>query len=275
VRRLAAFAGALMAIVATTGRASAQEPVRLYAAGSLRTALTEISGLFEAKHGLRVAGTFGASGLLRDRIAGGEAAELFASANMEHPAMLAAAGRAEPVVLFARNQLCAIAKAGLAVSGDTLLTRMLDPAVKLGTSMPRADPSGDYAWALFARAERVLVGARATLESKALTLTGGPTSPPPPAGRSVYAMNVVAGNADIFLAYCTAAAEAKAEVPALQIVAIPPALAVGADYGLALMRGARPEAARLAMFVLSPDGQAVLRKHGFAAPGLPQEETRP
>jgi molybdate transport system substrate-binding protein len=275
VRRLGALAGALMAIAATTGSAGAQEPVRLYAAGSLRAALTEVSVLFETKHGLKVAGTFGASGLLRERIAGGEPAELFASANMEHPAMLATAGRAEPVVMFARNQLCAIARAGLAVTGDTLLERMLDPAVKLGTSTPRADPSGDYAWALFARAESVLVGARAALEAKALTLTGGPTSPPPPAGRSVYAMNVTTGNADIFLAYCTAAAEAKAEVPALQIVAIPPALAVGADYGLSLMRGARIEAVRLAMFVLSPDGQAVLRKHGFAAPGLPQEESKP
>ncbi len=263
---------AVAAMVALAGTAHAQEPVRLYAAGSLRAALSEVAALFETRHVIKVAGTFGASGLLRERIAGGEPAEVFASANMEHPASLAAAGKAEPVVLFARNRLCALVRPGVAVDTGTLLDRILDPAVKLGTSTPKADPSGDYAWALFAKAEKIRPGARATLEAKALQLTGGPTSAQPPAGRSVYAMHVGAGNADIFLAYCTGAAEARAENPALRVVALPEALAVGADYGIVLMRGARAEAARFAMFVLSPDGQAVLKKHGFAAPGLPQEE---
>ncbi len=258
-------------VVASAMSAAAQEPVRLYAAGSLRLALSDAARAFEAKHGVRVDGTFGASGLLRERIEAGAPAEVFASANMEHPAALAAAGRAEPVVLFARNRLCALARPGVVLSTDTLLERILDPAVKLGTSTPRNDPSGDYAWALFAKAEALRPGARAALETKALQLTGGPQSPPPPAGRSVYAMHLATGNADIFLAYCTAAAEAKAEIPGITVVALPPSLSVGAEYGIVMMRGARGEAARFAMFVLSPDGQAVLERHGFAAPGLPTE----
>ncbi len=266
-----AAAGLAILAVLAAGPAPAQEPVRLYAAGSLRSAMTELAVRFEARFGHKVAGTFGASGLLRERIAGGEPADVFASANMEHPSSLAAAGRAEPVVLFARNRLCALVRPGLAVDQSTLLDRMLDPAVKLGTSTPRADPSGDYAWALFGRADALRPGARAALEAKALQLTGGPQSPPPPPGRSVYAANVAEGKADIFLAYCTATTEAKAENPALQVVAIPPALAVGADYGIALMRGARPEAARFALFVLAPDGQTILKRFGFDAPGLTQE----
>jgi ABC-type molybdate transport system substrate-binding protein len=44
---------------------------------------------------------------------------------------------------------------------------------------------------------------------------------------------------------------------------LPEALAVGADYGLALL-SPRPEAVRLALFALSPAGQAILARHGFA-----------
>ncbi len=76
------------------------------------------------------------------------------------------------------------------------------------------------------------------------------------------------GRADIFLAYCTAARAAKQENPAQQIVALPDALAVGADYGLTVVANASPAAYRLAMFILSSDGQRILAKHGFAAPTL-------
>ena len=76
---------------------------------------------------------------------------MFASANMEHPEAVGRE-RGRPTVLFARNRLCAIARPGLDASPDTLLERMLDPAVKLGTSTPGADPAGDYAFAAFARA---------------------------------------------------------------------------------------------------------------------------
>ncbi len=268
-----AVLAALVAMLAMP--AAAQEPVRLYAAGSLRSALTQVAELYETQSGGKVAGIFGASGLLRERIAGGEAAEVFASANMAHPQSLSASGRAGPTVLFARNRLCALVRSGVAATTQNLLAALLDPAIRVGTSTPVADPAGDYAWALFAKAERVQAGARARLEAKALKLTGGPSAPPPPVGRNVYAANIADGNADIFLAYCTAAEEAKREVPSLQIVAIPPELAVGADYGLTLLRGASAEAANFAMFVLSPAGQAVLKRSGFDAPGLPQEESVP
>ncbi len=50
---------------------------------------------------------------------------------------------------------------------------------------------------------------------------------------------------------------------------MPDTLAVGADYGMTVMRDAPPDAYRLALFILSPDGQAILARHGFAAPTLP------
>src|SRR5262249_59895837 len=86
--------------------AIASDPVFLHAAGSLRGALTEVSGAFEAASGQRVQAKYGPSGTLKDEIAGGARAEVFASANMEHPQALATAGKSGPVVLFARNRLC-------------------------------------------------------------------------------------------------------------------------------------------------------------------------
>lgn len=241
--------------------AHAQEAVKLHAAGSLRAALNEVIANYKES---RVEPVYGASGLLRDRIAKGEPAEVFASANMEHPQSLAKDGKAGPVRLFARNQLCALAASHVKVETASLLERMLDPAVKLGTSTPKADPSGDYAFELFRKS-----GHYEVLSKKALQLTGGPSSPPPPKDRNVYGMLVAEGKADLFLTYCTNALAAQQEVPALRVVQIPAPLAVGADYGLTVLKGSRPQAENFARFVLSQSGQAILAKHGFG-PGDPQ-----
>jgi molybdenum ABC transporter molybdate-binding protein len=145
------------------------DTVSLFAAGSLRAALTEAAKAFEAQSGHRVQLKFGPSGILKDEIAGGAKAEVFASANMEHPRALHTAGKSGPVVLFARNRLCALVKPGLNIDSASLLDRMLDPQIKLGTSTPRADPSGDYAFEVFRKAEALKPGAPAALEAKALT----------------------------------------------------------------------------------------------------------
>lgn len=252
-----------------TTPAFAADPVLLHAAGSLRSALTEVANAYQAAGAATVHAKFGPSGTLKDEIAAGARAEVFASANMEHPRALAAAKRSGPVVLFARNRLCVLVRPGLDLSPATLLDRMLDPSVKLGTSTPQADPSGDYAWEVFRKADALKAGAAAALEKKVLQLTGGPTSAPPPTGRSVYGWHVAEGRADIFLTYCTNAREAQTQNPGQQVVALPETLAVGADYGLTVIDGASPQAYRLAMFMLSADGQRILANHGFSAPGLP------
>src|SRR5690606_37628413 len=70
--------------------AMAAEPVKLYAAGSLKAALTDVAKAYEEAFGVPVATEFAASGLLRERIEGGEAVDVFASANMVHPSALMA-----------------------------------------------------------------------------------------------------------------------------------------------------------------------------------------
>lgn len=238
-------------------------PVRVYAAGSLREALTTIARDHEARTGQPVALTFGASGLLRERIEQGEDAQLFASADTDHPQRLAAAGGWQAPVVFTRNQLCALTSDRVGATSDTLLALLLDPAVRVGTSTPKADPSGDYAWALFRRAEAVRPGAYATLDAKALQLTGGPASPQAPKGRGTYAWLMDEGQADVFLTYCTNAVAAQREVPRLRVVRLPGNLQVGAAYGLGVRRGASPAVIRFAQSLLELSAQDTLRALGF------------
>ncbi len=239
------------------------EIVQLYAAGSLRAALNDVAKTYEATTGSKVEAKWGASGLLKNEIVSGAKTDLFASANMEHPQALHDAGKSGPVMLFARNRLCALVGPGLAVNTTNLLERMLAPSVKLASSTPKADPSGDYAFELFAKAEVLKPGARAALEKKALLLVGEADSAMPPSGRTVYAWHVTEGHADIFLTYCTNAMAAQKEAPSLQIVALPAALSVGADYGLTVMNGGSPAAQAFARFIVSPEGQKILIGYGF------------
>lgn len=261
----------LLAAVFTMAASSlqAQEPVRLYAAGSLRAALTDVTNAFTQDQGPKVAATFDASGLLRERIEKGEPAEVFASADMQHPATLMKSGKAGPVTLFVRNQLCALVQPGLSVTSATLLDRLLDPAIRVGTSTPKSDPSGDYTWVLFEKAEKLKAGSFKTLDAKALKLVGAADSPRPPAGRTAYGWLMSDKKADLFITYCTNAILAAREVPGLEIVQIPETLAVGADYGLTVLKGARTDASFLALYILSPAGQQVLARHGFTAVALP------
>jgi ABC-type molybdate transport system substrate-binding protein len=81
--------------------------------------------------------------------------------------------------------------------------------------------------------------------------------------KELYAWVLESNQADVFLAHCTNAVLARKEVQDLQIVPIPEALSVGADFGLNVLEGAPPEAWRLAMHILSPAGQAVLADYGL------------
>jgi molybdate transport system substrate-binding protein len=240
------------------------DTVQLYAAGSLNAALTDVAKAYQAKTGNKVEAKFGPSGVLRKKIADGAKADIFASANMEYPQALHDDGTSGPVAQFARNKLCALVKPGLDVTTDNLLARMLDDKVKLATSMPRADPSGDYALESFTKAEALKPGAQERLEQKARKLTGGKDSAVAPAGRTVYGWHVAEGRADIFLTYCTNALAARKQYPTQQIVELPDALSVGADYGLTVVSGASVAAQDFAEFILSAEGQKILASYGFA-----------
>ncbi len=241
-------------------------PVQVYAAGSLRGALNAVASDYEARTGQKIALTYGPSGLLRERLEKGEAAQLFASADTEHPQRLASAGGWQTPNVFVRNGLCALTSERINATPATLLDTLLRADVRVGSSTPKSDPSGDYTWALFRKADGVKAGAYARLDAKTLKLAGAVDSPKPPDGISAYGWLMDQGRADVFLTYCTNAVVAQREVPRLKVVQVPPALQVAAAYGATLSLASSPAAAAFAQALLAPPAQEVFRRFGFSLP---------
>lgn len=272
---------AVTAFGAAVAQAQGTTPtLSVYSAGSLRAAMTDVSKAFEQSQAVQVTLSFGASGLLKDRIVAGESPQVFASANMAHPEALVVVGRAAAVVAFARNAMCVLATPTFALQGKSLAQRLLDADVRIGTSTPKADPAGDYAWRIFERIETSGAagpGSAAALKAKALKLTDGlpptassstPPSPRPDAAsdRNVYGELLANGQADVFITYCTNASQARRERAELQVLAVPESINVSARYGLALLKPVSEPARAYLQFVLGPKGQEILAAHGFSAP---------
>ena len=247
------------------------EELTLYGAGSLRLAVTEIVTGFSKDFGLAVKTEFGPSGLLRSRIEKGERPDVFASADLEQPGRLTANGLAGPTVVFTRNRLCVVGKKDLGLRADGLLDLLLDQKVRVGTSTPKLDPSGDYTWEMFRKADAVHPGSFALLDKKAMQVVGGPTNSQPVDGRGAVAVAFDRGAIDLYIGYCTSAKQTADEVSGLIVVDVPERFQVGASYGMTVLRGAKSGAADLAMYILSPKGQAVLAKYGFSPVALPSE----
>jgi molybdate transport system substrate-binding protein len=254
----------LLAAWSAAAPSRAAEPLKVLSAGSLTGALTAVIGLYEKQTGEHVEAGFGPAGILLERIQGGEAADLYASANMAHPRLLAQQGLALPPVVMARNRLCAKALPAFGLSSENLLDRMLDPKVHIATSTPKADPGGDYAFQMFDKADRVRPGATATLKAKAMQLVGGKNGPAVPAGKNVIDYFFEQHKIDISITYCSS----RDTTPDTRYATVPmPAnLAVTADYGLTVLTKNKthvPAAMRFALFVLTPEAQHLISLYGF------------
>lgn len=241
-----------------------KSPIKVLAAGSLTGAMTAVAQLYTQQTGQKINAQFGPAGLLRERIENGEQADIFASANMEHPQALADRGWASQPVVMLRNRLCAKALPEFRPTPENLLDRLLDPQVGLGTSTPQADPGGDYAWQVFAKAEKLRPGAQAILEAKAQQLVGGKNNPPVPAGVNAMEYFFAQKKVQISLGYCSSrqtTPDAKfASVP------LPPGLAITPDYGLTVItrdKKSHEAAYRFALFLMSPQAQKVMAQYGF------------
>jgi molybdate transport system substrate-binding protein len=253
----------LFALLLSLSVPAAAETLRVMGAGSLATSFAELIRSFPAAPDAVAPPEFGPSGLMRQKIESGAAADLFASADMEQARRLAT-GRPERMVInFTRNRLCAFAREAVGLTSANILDRILDPSVRIATSTPGADPAGDYAMAVFDRADAARAGAGATLRAKALHLFGGGDATPLLApGKGAVAGIFAAGRADVTLAYCSGAAEVAHEEPGLAVVPLPPALSVVAAYGMVLLNE-KPLTLRFAAFVMSEGGQAILKSNGF------------
>jgi len=262
--------GAVFSMAAgTPAPALAQESITLYGAGSLREAMTEIAAGFTASQGTKVALQFGASGRMRERIEGGDKVDIFTSADLGHARKLVDDGRASVMIMFAQNALCLLAppRAGK-VDSNTALDALLKEGGRIAVSTPRIDPLGDYTANLFVQADRIKPGATARLQSRALILDNPPGSPPARSG-DYFLDALTDGRADLAIVYCSSRGRYATLAPDATLVPFPEALRMGPQNGLAVLKGAKPEALQLALRILSPQGQQILAKHGFVPVSLP------
>src|SRR5262245_1160306 len=268
VGRLSGFVVAAFTLLTTTaGPVIAADELVLYGAGRLRDAMTQIGRDFQQRGGPPVRMEFGPSGMMRERIEAREKVDLFASADMSHPLRLEKQGQAVAVAMFARNTVCAFSTSRVGVTTAGLLDALLDPNLKLGTSAPNSDPLGDYTWQMFKKAEAVKAGSEAVPPGKARVLIRSGMRVPD--GQDPVAAALNERTVDVFLAYCSARARLEPQVASLTATTLPENLRVGPEYGIALMKNARPYAAGLMLYLLSTNGQATLARFGFTPVGLP------
>jgi molybdate transport system substrate-binding protein len=248
------------------------ETLEIYAAGSLRSVLEALKSDFRIPEGVEIKFSFGPSGKLRERIEAADTTSvasrpaLFFSASVDHPQALVQSARMAKSVSWVRNSLCLVARPGVSLQGRALADIMLDATVKLGTSTPGADPAGDYTWQMFRKLDAIKPGAYAALDAKALKLVGASVNASQT--QAPYAALLSEGKADVFVTYCTNAAEAANKVSGITWQAMPDEIDVAATYGIAIAANAAPLAMDFLRYVQGGRARNMLVKYGF---GLPAE----
>ncbi len=217
------------------------------AAASLTESFGEIERAFESRHaGVDVVASFAGSAALVAQVRQGAPADVVATADEATLRGLADAGDlAGPAATFARNRLAIAVEAGnpKGVRGLADLARA-DLIVLLAAEQV---PVGRYAREALAKAG-VVVAPRSLEQSV----------------KAIVA-KIDLGEADAGIVYET---DVRAAGAKLASVAIPEAQNASASYPIAALAAARrPDEARaFVAFVLSSEGQEILRRYGFAAP---------
>lgn len=258
MQRLALVAATAALFLACSARA--QTTVQIYSAGSLRGVVGDLAKQAGPALGIEIKGEFGGSGSMRERIEKGDKPDLLMSADMASPEKLQAEGRTVvPVIAFAKNRECVVSKTALGVTPANLAEKLLDPKVRIKTSQPVVDPSGDYTWAIFDKIDAAHPGAARTLKAKgeaSWTLTAPPTKP----GQNALAALFAGDKIDATIVYCSAGIDK--DVPGLSSFPIPPALDPHPQDGVAVLSD-RPEVLRLVLYLLSEPGQAIIARNGL------------
>jgi molybdate transport system substrate-binding protein len=247
VRRVCALVACLVLLTACSDDGDGKERVSVFAASSLVDAFAATEQLLETSNSdLEVTPTFAGSQALTRQIVDGAPAGVFASADEQYMQDLVAAGAVESPQVFARNRLAIAVPAGNPEHIGGLEDLLADDVVLvLGAAEV---PVGKYARAAFAKAG---------------------LDEPHPASEELDAKAVLrtltSGEADAVVVYETDIAAAGNGV---ERVAIPDAHNVIASYPIAIVKGTknREAAALFVAAVLGPDGQRILREHGFLPP---------
>lgn len=220
--------------------------VLVYAAASLTDAFGEIEVAFEeANDGVDVVLNLGPSSGLREQVLAGAPADVYASANPNNMDQLVDAGAAADPAPFATNELQIAVPAGNPGGVDGL-DDFADGGLLIGLCAEQV-PCGQ-----FGREALTAAGVTPAVDTFATDVRALLTQ-------------LASGDLDAGIVYRTDVLAADGTVDGIDI---PAEQNVTAAYPIAaLTEAANPgAAAAFVAFVLSADGQAILRSHGFAAP---------
>ena len=239
---LGVLAGVLAWMVAGCG-GGGETTVTVYAAASLSEAFEDLATEYEAANpDVDVKLNFAGSARLAAQISAGARADVFASANSATMSRVVAEGRtAAPPVLFVRNRLALVVPVDNP-GNVTELADLSDDSLVLAMCAPEV-PCGALARAVLNDAG---VDADADTEETSV--------------RAVLT-KVTLGEADAGLVYATDVAAGGNEVAS---VPLGPQIRFN-DYPVAAV-SARAIATDFVDFVLGPEGQGILRSHGFESP---------
>ena len=231
----------------------------LFAAGSLRATLPAFIEQYRQKTGEEWTLTFGPAGLLRQRIEQGETCHLFLSADENNTQQLIRKGIALQYAPFIGNQLCITVNRDYVCKHDTWLSLLTNPTLKLGTSTPKADPSGDYCWQFFEKIEHDNPNLGKQLKQRAIPLVGGEHSLPIPTGKMAAHYLITTHQADIFIGY-QHYQRVLNQFPELMVFTIPKPFNIEARYCVALINA---QAYGLYQEILSPYAKNHFINAGF------------
>ena len=248
-----ALATAALALSACGGDDETRETITVFAAASLTEAFGELAEAFEAEHpGVTVRLSFAGSATLRTQVLEGAPADVFASASPDEVAALDGAGLVVEERGLATNSLVVATTEG----GIGAFEELGEPGLRLVLAAEEV-PAGRYARESLALADadgafgpdfarRVLANVRSNEANVRGALA-----------------KVELGEADAAIVY---ASDLRAAAENIRAVAIPERFQVAAEYRIALLSESDTARAFVA-FATSPEGAAMLARHGFTAVG--------
>jgi molybdate transport system substrate-binding protein len=239
-----------------TDRLPPEDGVVVFAAASLRDAFTAMAVPFEQAHpGKTVTFNFAGTQELRAQLEQGASVDVFASADQKQMAELVDHSRVVRPSLFARNEPVVVVAEESEGTIRTFADLRHAKRVVVGALEV---PIGRYTAMVLERAAGGVLGPdfRKQVEGKVVSRELNV--------RQVLA-KVALGEADAGVVYRT---DARAAAGKVAIVAIPRESNVVAEYPIAAVAGGpHPQLAReWVAFVLSAEGQRLLREAGFLAP---------
>ena len=251
------LAAALLVSLPSAGSAQAQRTIVVYAGASLTEAFNAVGSAFTKKSGIVVRFDYAGADALATQIKAGAPADVFASANQLQMNVVADAGLlAAPAKVFAKNRLVLIAPK--ADDGPVKgLADLAKPGVRVVLEASTV-PDGMYTRKAFA-----MLSGRGDY----------PSTFPSAVERNVISneldvkavvTKIVLGEGDAGVVFAT---DLTPNVSG-KLRSFPFPVAPDIEYPIAALQNATdPQDARaFVAYLLSPEGQSIMRSHGFLAP---------